>query len=178
MWQTRVAIVDEVLAEHRVVLGADLDGYRNHVYRVFNLGLMLSNGEPDAPDRLAVAAVFHDLGIWTAGTFDYLGPSVDLAVAYLQRIERSPWVPEVGSMILEHHKLSRYRGDGGRLVEAFRQADWIDVTGGWRAFGLSRRVVRDLYAHWPSAGFHGRLVRLELARLRTHPWSPLPMLRL
>ena len=39
-------------------------------------------------------------------------------------------------------------------------------------------VVNEVYARWPSAGFHRRLVQLSLARLRTHPWSPLPMLRL
>ena len=32
---------------------------------------------------MAIAAAFHDIGIWTAGTFDYLEPSVRVAAAYL-----------------------------------------------------------------------------------------------
>jgi hypothetical protein len=53
-----------------------------------------------------------------------------------------------------------------------------DDDGGVVTFGLSRKLVRDLYAAWPDAGFHKTLVCLELKRLRTHPWSPLPMVRL
>jgi hypothetical protein len=30
-------------------------------------------------EKIAVAAVFHDLGIWTNKTFDYIAPSVALA---------------------------------------------------------------------------------------------------
>jgi hypothetical protein len=45
-------------------------------------------------------------------------------------------------------------------------------------FGLSRRFLGDVFSMWPSAGFHKKLVQLSLKRLRTHPWSPLPMMRL
>jgi hypothetical protein len=34
----------------------------------------------------------------------------------------------------------------------------------------------DLQA-WPNAGFHRRLAQLAFERLRSHPLSPLPMLR-
>ena len=44
--------------------------------------------------------------------------------------------------------------------------------------GLPRRTLASVLSAWPSAGFHKRLVRLELQRLRTYPWNPLPMLRL
>ena len=30
---------------------------------------------------------------------------------------------------------------------------------------------------WPDEGFHMGLVRQELKRFLTHPWSPLPMFR-
>jgi hypothetical protein len=81
-------------------------------------------------------------------------------------------------MILEHHKISPYRADRSGLVEVFRRADWVDVSHGLVTFGLSRRVLREIFSTWPSAGFHRRLVQLELGRLRTHPWNPLPMMRL
>jgi hypothetical protein len=52
------------------MLRHDFIAYRNHVYRVVNLCLALAGGSdraaaPDALEKLAVAAVFHDLGIWT-----------------------------------------------------------------------------------------------------------------
>lgn len=81
-------------------------------------------------------------------------------------------------MILEHHKISAYRGDPHGLVESFRRADWIDVTRGLRTFGLPRKLLGEIFSTWPSAGFHKRLVQLSLKRLRTHPLSPLPMIRL
>jgi len=124
--------------------------------------------------------------------------AVDLDPARLARVSaRFPWietlaapadsVPAIGdhalelvcsTMVLEHHKLSPHRGDPEGLAERFRRADWVDVTRGLLAFGLSRSFLREVFSTWPNAGFHKRLVQLELTRLRTHPLSPLPMLKL
>lgn len=175
---TAIGTLDALLAAHAGVLGRDLAGYRNHAYRVVNLCVAQSSGDEGALEKVAIAAAFHDLGIWTDGTFDYLQPSVRLAAAHLGSIGRTSWQPEIAAMILEHHKVSRYRGESTWLVEPFRRADWVDVSRGLLTFGLPRRLVRELYAVWPSAGFHKRLVELGLRRARTHPWSPLPMLRL
>jgi hypothetical protein len=168
-------VCDAVLAAHVGVLGSDLTGYRHHVYRVVNLCVAQNAVDGANLELVAVAAVFHDLGIWTHGTFDYLGPSVALARAHLERHGQAAWCDEVSAMILDHHKLRPCRG--APLVEVFRRADWIDVTGGVRHFGVGLGLVRALYDRWPSAGFHRRLVALSLARLRSHPWSPLPMVR-
>jgi hypothetical protein len=46
------------------------------------------------------------------------------------------------------------------------------------AFGLSRTLLREIFAVWPSAGFHRRLIQLTLQRWRSHPLSPLPMMKL
>ena len=81
-------------------------------------------------------------------------------------------------MILEHHKISRYRGNQTWLVEPFRRADWADVTRALISFGLSRNLLHQVFSRWPSAGFHKRLVQLELTQLRAHPLNPLPMVRL
>jgi hypothetical protein len=175
---TEIAILDELLRDHSGQLGADFTAYRNHTYRVVNLGVALSPEDPGRLEKMAIAAAFHDMGIWTDGTFDYLGPSVGLATAYLARSGRAEWTAEISAMILEHHKISPYRGDPRWLVEPFRRADWIDVSMGLRTFGLSRRLIREISSAWPSAGFHKKLVQLELSRLRTHPWSPLPMMKL
>lgn len=175
---TDIPILDQVLNAHAADLGGDFTAYRNHTYRVANLCVALSAGDAGSLQKIAIATAFHDMGIWTDGTFDYLQPSVRLASAHLARSDRADWTSEVTEMILQHHKISPYRGEPALLVEPFRRSDWVDVSRGLITFGLSRKFLRELYAMWPSAGFHNRLVLLELSRLRTHPWNPLPMLRL
>ena len=173
---TEIAELDDVLGAHGPALGNDFAGYRNHAYRVMNLCLALS----PAGDRrkIALTAAYHDLGIWTAATFDYIPPSVELANAHLAASGRSPWAPEIEAMIRQHHKLTHYRPHSDWLVEPFRKADLIDVSRGLVTFGLPRELVKDVFVQWPSAGFHKRLVQLSLSRLASHPLSPLPMVRL
>ena len=137
---TDVAILETVLEQHRLALGADLPGYRHHAYRVLNLCRRLAPASLDS-EKIAIAAVFHDLGIWSDRTFDYLTPSANLAAAYLHQIGRASWTPEITGAILNHHKISpsvavpRRTGHvdqdgstGDSLVEPFRRADWIDIT--------------------------------------------------
>lgn len=166
--------VDTILARHAGVLGDEATLYRNHAQRVANLTLAWTGGRER--EKIAVAAAFHDLGIWTDRTFDYLGPSVRLAEAHLAAADQSDWTGEITAMILNHHKIGRHR-DGG-LVEAFRRADWADVSRGLLAAGPMRAAVPGLYARFPDVGFHAKLAQLAFARLRSHPLSPLPMLRL
>jgi HD domain len=160
-----------------VAIGGDFAAYRNHTYRVVNLCVALSPATGEDLQKICIAAAFHDMGIWTAGTFDYLSPSVTLAHAHLARIGKSEWAEVITAMILEHHKISTYRG-AWTVVDAFRRADWVDVSMGLRSFGLSGTTVDQIRRTWPSAGFHWRLVELTLERWRRHPLSPLPMLRL
>ncbi|MDB5971229.1 MAG: hypothetical protein JWQ90_3679 [Hydrocarboniphaga sp.] len=80
-------------------------------------------------------------------------------------------------MIQQHHKITRHSAANGERVEAFRKADWIDVSLGLLPFGLSREFRRQLKASFPNAGFHKRLVQLSTSRLKTHPLSPMPMMR-
>jgi hypothetical protein len=178
MLLTEIATLDELLDAHAAALGKDFMAYRNHTYRVVNLCAALSSREPEQIEKMAIAAAFHDLGIWTEGTFDYLPPSIRLVAAHLAHSGRAGWASEITEMILEHHKISAYRGDPRWLVEPFRRADWVDVSRGLRRFGLPRSLLREIFATWPNAGFHRLLVRLELKRLRTHPWNPLPMVKL
>jgi hypothetical protein len=178
MLLTAIPIVDEVMQAHASALGGDYVTYRNHAYRVANLCRLLADPDPQQMQKVAIAAAFHDLGIWTAGTFDYLAPSIALASAYLARIGRAEWALEVTAMIGEHHKLSASREPTHWLVEPFRRADWVDVSRGLLTFGLPRRSLAAVFAAWPNAGLHRRLVQLTFRRLRSHPLSPLPMLRL
>jgi len=66
---TSLPTVEEVLDDHASELGLDLIAYRNHVYRVVNLCLAIVGDSRVEVDKIAVAAVFHDLGIWTNNTF-------------------------------------------------------------------------------------------------------------
>ena len=171
-----IPILDDVLNAHAGELGDDFAGYRNHTYRVVNFCVALSPGGTVPLDKIALAAAFHDLGIWTDRTFDYIPPSIRLARTYLTGSGQSSWTSEIAEMIFQHHKLLPYHGDS--LVEQFRCADLVDVSGGLLKSGLTREFVNNVLATWPNAGFHRRLVMLGLQRLRTHPWSPLPMVRL
>ena len=173
---TRIPTIDDVVNDHATALGDDLVAYRNHVYRIVNLCVAIAG--PSELEKIAVAAVFHDLGIWTNGTFDYIAPSIDLAHDYLVSRGHEDWTTEIERMIADHHKITPSTADPGSLIEPFRRADWIDVTRGLRGFGIPRPFVARLFATWPSAGFHRRLVTLTLDRFRSHPLTPLPMVRL
>ena len=78
---TSIPTVDDVLNDHATALRHDFIGYRNHVYRIVNLCVAIV-GRREL-EKIAVAAVFHDLGIWTNGTFDYIAPSIALAHEHL-----------------------------------------------------------------------------------------------
>ena len=174
---TSLPIVEDVLDTHASELGHDLIGYRNHVYRVVNLCLaIVRDGRVDL-EKIAVAAAFHDLGIWTNHTFDYIAPSVAIARAHLAARGMADWIPEIEAMIADHHKVTSARSDRQSLVESFRRADWIDVTRGLRRFGVPRTFVEAVAATWPSAGFHRRLVELTMDRWWKHPLNPVPMVK-
>jgi hypothetical protein len=176
---TSIQTVNAVLDNHASTLGRDFIAYRNHVYRVVNLCLAIT-GRGDRVDleKIAVAAVFHDLGIWTNHTFDYIAPSAALARAHLSACAHTDWIPEIEAMIVDHHKITPSRPDRSSLVEPFRRADWIDVSRGLRTFGVPRSFIALVFTVWPSAGFHWRLLELTIDRFRTHPLTPLPMVRL
>ena len=180
---TSLPVVDGVLDQYAIALGHDFIAYRNHVHRVVNLCLAVTGGsrdhlDKDDLDKIAVAAAFHDLGIWTDHTFDYIAPSVSLAREHLAAGSRAHWIPEIEAMIADHHKITRARAHPEWLVEGFRRADWIDVSCGFRRFGLTRTFIESLFTTWPSAGFHWRLVELAVDRFRRHPLTPLPMVKL
>jgi hypothetical protein len=173
-----IGTLDALLTARATVLGEDFTAYRNHTYRVANFCLALTAPDADTFEKVAVASAFHDIGIWTDHTFDYLAPSVRNAGDYLRETEREEWLPEIEAMITEHHKIRPWRVRPEWLVEPFRRADWADVSLGLVAPGLSRALVREVRATWPNAGFHKRLVQLTLERARRHPFSPVPVLRL
>ena len=171
-------ILDRILESWRVPLGGDFAAYRNHCYRVLNFSLAFCGEDAETVSKVSIAAAFHDLGIWANNTYDYLGPSKQLAREYLAKTTQGAWSEEIEIMIEQHHKLRRYKSNSSWLVEPFRKADWIDVSRGRLKFGLSSVLVADILSKFPNAGFHKRLIALTKQRLKTHPFSPLPMMKL
>jgi hypothetical protein len=170
-------LLDDILVGYQQLLGVDYDAYRNHCMRLFNFCCALVDESTAVEGKIAIAAVFHDLGIWTEKSFDYLLPSQLLARRYLEKKFKASWCNEIEAMIGEHHKITHYKENPSWLVEPFRKADWIDVSGGLLRYRLPDDFVSDVLDAFPNAGFHKMLARLTLARLKTHPFSPLPMMK-
>ena len=175
--QERSTLLDAILDQQREALGADFLAYKNHCYRDMNFCLAFSGAGAENMSKVSIAAAFHDLGIWTDRTFDYLGPSRQLAREYLVRTGQGAWAEEIETMIEHHHKITRYKPYTGRLVESFRKADWTDISLGILNFGLPSVFVKDVLTLFPNAGFHKRLTVLTVQRSLTHPLSPLPMMK-
>ncbi len=173
---SRQARLDSILEQYRPQIAADFAGYRNHCYRVLNIYLQLAelNHISVDEDEAAVALAFHDVGLWTDGTLDYLPPSVREAAQYLANYPELD-TQQVGLMISEHHKLSPYAGN--KPIELFRQADLVDFSLGLVRHGISKAFIRQLKAEFPNAGFHQRLLQLGLKNLLRHPLKPAPMMK-
>jgi hypothetical protein len=175
---TESGTLEAILDRHRAALGSDFTWYRHHAHRVATLCQSSARVEGVRLAVIGVAAACHDLGIWVAGTFDYLEPSVDLARDHLLAIDAATWLPTVATAIREHHRITPYAGEHAWLAEPFRRADWMDVSGGLVSSGLSHQLFRAALARWPRAGFHRGLVHHAWRHARRHPLDPLPMLKL
>lgn len=168
--------IEEILSAFRAAIGRDFTAYRNHVYRVANLCLADGDGADDR-EKIEVAAAFHDIGIWTAGTLDYRAPSEAAAARYLEERGRESFVPEVTAMIAQHHRVRPCDDFPWPLVERFRRADIADFSLGLVPMGHSRERIGTLKRLFPNAGFHARLVQLGSRWMLRHPLDPLPMFR-
>lgn len=171
-------ILDAILESWRTALGEDFTAYRNHCYRVLNFTLAFCDENAEIIHKISIAAAFHDLGIWAKNTYDYLEPSKQLAREYLTKTNQDGWCEEIEAMIEQHHKIRKYKINPRWLVESFRKADWIDVSRGRLKFGLTSAFVTETLTAFPNAGFHKRLIALTKLHLKTHPFNPLPMMRL
>lgn len=168
---------EQIIQSFASDLGADLPAYRNHVCRALNYFAALTEPQGPLPEAVLIAAAFHDIGIWTDQTFDYLQPSVRRAKAYLAEHSLTHLEAEVEAVIMEHHQIRRYRARYAANVEAYRQADLVDVSLGLIRFGLPASFIRAVQAAFPNAGFHKRLLALTARQLCRTPLRPLPMMR-
>ena len=165
-----------LLQKFKEELGSDYDKYKNHVLRVFSICLLMDD-EKSNEEKYAIASVFHDIGIWTNHTFDYLQPSIEQACNHLTKIGRKDWIEEITLMISWHHKISRYRGKHEAIVENFRKADWIDVSFGLISFGVNKKKIKETRKTIPALGFHLFLLKATFKNFFRHPLNPLPMFK-
>lgn len=169
--------IESILATWRDAIGNDYAGYRGHVYRVFNVCLRLRDCDADERRKLAIALAFHDIGLWSAHTVDYLPPSQAEAIAWLDANGLPAWRDEIALMIGMHHRIRPWRDPATPLVEVLRRADLVDFSRGVFRAGQPRAFLRRLSAAIPNAGFHRFLIRGALDWFRHHPLRPPPFLR-
>lgn len=172
--ETTLPLVDEILDRYRDRMGECFGGYRNHVYRVVNLCLSTGHYSDLDKEKIQIAGAFHDIGIWTDNSLDYLQPSADCAARYLEDAGKADWIPQVTEMIMMHHRLSSCED---LLTENFRRADIADFSLGTVRMGMPRSLVSLLKKEFPNNGFHRFLLRRGSSWFVRHPLNPLPMFR-
>lgn len=168
--------LDALLRQYRNQLGVQYVAYRNHLYRLMNTIQATTKLSEIELEKIAIAAAFHDLGLWTHHTLDYLDPSAQLATDYLMSIDKKSWIDEVVAMIQDHHKIQPTQHTS-RIVELFRQADWAEVTLGAVGLNVDKQAMREIKQHFPNAGFHRFLLKKGAAYGLKHPLNPMPILK-
>lgn len=178
LWLSFAAMIAALLLPFRAALGHNYQPYCNHATRVYHIALAMRSLDAIATEKLAIACAFHDLGIWTANTWDYLQPSEELCAAYLRQNGKADWTEEILQMIHQHHKLLPYAGPHQPMVELFRKADLVDFSQGIIRFSCSKQHYRQLVIDHPYLGFHGILMQQFMHHMKQRPWNPFPMLKL
>lgn len=166
--------IDLILESYLELLKDDL-GYVNHTKRMVLYALELQELNEEQIEKFVIAVAFHDLGIWTEKSFDYLEPSVELARAYLTQQDKMAYEHDVVQMIDEHHKQTPIKNNP--LAELFRKADLIDVSWGLLSFGVDGEKIKEIKKAFPNNGFHKTLIKWAWRQLKKEPWRPMPMLK-
>ncbi len=176
--ETRIELLEQILAPWQSRIGADFEGYKNHCYRMLHFCFALAPQlAEDERTKMIVAAAHHDIGLWSAGTVDYLPPSIGEAKKYCEHHQLMQWAEEIALLISEHHKLKPYTGAYSQTVEAFRKADLVDFSLGTIRQGVSKATVKQVQRAFPNSGFHKFLLKGAWAWFREHPVSMPPFMK-
>ncbi len=176
--ETDIQLLNELLTPWEQKIGSAFPGYKNHVTRMLNFCFYLAQPSEEEKTKLIIAAAFHDIGIWSHGTVDYLDPSVDVAMDYLKENDLIDWSEEVALMISEHHKLRAVDEPRYPLVEIFRTADLVDFSLGMIKKGVPKNVIASVRSSLPNEGFHKNLMRLSWGQFKKEPLNQVPMIKL
>jgi hypothetical protein len=175
--EPRIELLESILEPWAVTIGADLEGYKNHCYRMIHLTQNFHVCTAEDKQKITIAAAHHDIGIWSDHTVDYLPPSKREALIYLTANGLDAWREEIGLMVDEHHKIRAFKDPRFPLVEAFRKGDLVDFSMGWIRQGVAKSTVKALQTQFPNAGFHRMLIKSAGHWFRHHPISPPPFMK-
>jgi len=175
--ETHIPLLEDILSTWKKKIGNDYQGYKNHVYRMLNFCFYLAKPNEEEKTKLIIAAAFHDIGIWSDNTLDYLPPSVAQAQEYLNEHKLSHWANEIALIIDMHHKLRPYKNPNFPLVEHFRNADLVDFSLGHVRCGVPKEYIKKVKQALPNEGFHKRLIQLGWKQLKETPLNPAPMFK-
>lgn len=177
MLEANIPLVEDILEQWRPVIGTEYNGYKNHVYRMIHFCLALKDCDATERKKIVIAACFHDIGIWTENTVDYIAPSIPPALNYLGSQGLADWSGEIELMISEHHKIRKYDSAAYPLVELFRRGDLVDFSFGLFKFGIPPDFIKAVREEFPNAGFHSHLMKRAGKWFLRHPLNPLPMMK-
>ncbi|MEE9351959.1 MAG: hypothetical protein V3U78_06830 [Thiotrichaceae bacterium] len=172
-----IPLLEEILGEWKDELGNDYIGYKNHVYRMLHCCFALYECNEEEKKKIIIAGCFHDLGLWTENTVDYLPPSVLLARDYLKKENLQQWSIEIELMIDLHHKIRACKSTDYPLVEVFRKGDLADFSLGMIKGGVPTEVMKAIKEAFPNAGFHKMLMKVQGKWLLKHPLHPFPIMK-
>lgn len=71
--------LEKYLSPFKTTIGADYDGYRNHLYRVLTYTVHFLHGDKSFLPAISAALVYHDIALWTDSELAYLEPSAKRA---------------------------------------------------------------------------------------------------
>jgi hypothetical protein len=154
-----INIAETTLHAYRSAIGSLYEPYLNHIRRVLTYANWFQPLHGEERRIVETALAFHDVGFWTDHRIDYLLASSAVAKDAVEESE----VAIIEEIIKHHHRWSRYRGPFARLVEPVRKADWIDVSSGYRRFGMPKRIVDQVENAIPELGFRKGLLRAAQA---------------
>lgn len=166
--------LEDVLTKFSRALGNHLPLYRGHCYRILNYMICLQKHQ-DNLRLLEVMVAFHDLGIWTHGTMDYLKPSFDLAVSYCKKEELDVSFNDLETAIMNHHKISTFRPT--ESAEYLRRADLLDLSFGLIRGGVDRDLIRKVTKRWPYQNFQKMIFGKVFWYALENHWKPFPMMK-
>lgn len=166
-------LITQILHKHTTELGQDYEAYHNHAQRVYYYGITFLLMRENT--KLAIAAAFHDLDIWTGKSMDYIPGSVTLARRYLESSDFGILADEVGFIIKKHHKLRPIKGN--IEAEAFRKADLTDLSRGHIRYNLPESIISETERKYPRLGFTKLIIKKSLGYACLNPSRPFPMIK-
>jgi len=175
--EENIPLLENILSVWKNEIGADYIGYKNHVYRMIHCCFALHDCNEEEREKIIIAGCFHDLGLWTENTVDYLPPSALLAREYLKNKNLEHWSTEIELMIDMHHKIRAYKKDDYPLVDVFRKGDLADFSLGMIKGGISKETMEKIKMLFPNAGFHKMLLKVQGKWLLKHPFNPFPIMK-